>query len=215
MFRQPVIVGWRREEPALIKMICAGAAEGPVVNIEISFPVIGFWENRDDSDSLRIENFRGFVEWSDLQTMRQRELRRDGWIGMLLVDSDSRTWVMRSVRSLGFRTPFFQRVLLTLFNDHDNIEHEVRCELDEIGVTPFSEVRERVCRAIEKNPDDWMDDEILAGESGPPIKLEDVLEALKAAVRRTTNLQELFDSLNLDQIYPGLQAAAALEFDAD
>jgi len=185
------------------------------VDIEISFPVIGFREKRDDSGSPPIENFRGFDAWSDLQTMRQRELRRNEWVGMLLVDSGSRTWVVRSVRSRGFRTPFLQRMLLTLFNDHDSIEHDVRCELDEIGVTPFSEVRERVCRAIEKNPDDWMDDEVLAGESGPPIKLEDVLEALKAAVRRTANIQELFDSLNLDQIYPDLQAAAALEYDVD
>jgi len=134
---------------------------------------------------------------------------------MFLVDSVSRTWVVRSVRSLGFRTPFFQRMLLTLFNDRDSIEHDVRCELDEIGATPFSEVRERVCRAIDKNPDDWMDDEVLAGANGPPIRLEDVLEALKAAVRRTTNIQELFDSLDLDQVYPDLQAAAALEYDVD
>jgi hypothetical protein len=49
---------------------------------------------------------------------------------------------------------------------------------------------------------------VLAGESGPPIMLEDVLEALKAAVRRTTSIEELFDSLDLEQIYPQLQAAA-------
>jgi hypothetical protein len=175
---------------------------------EIVFPAIGLWQGKAVRQAPPVEQFCGFIELTDLKVASQRAIRRGDYLGMTIVDSTSRTWVVRSLSSVGVRTPLWKRVLVSIFNQSDEIQHDVEIELEDRGVTPWSAVLDRVCTAIDQNPDDWMDDEVLAGESGPPIMLEDVLEALKAAVRRTTSIEELFDSLDLEQIYPQLQAAA-------
>lgn len=59
----------------------------------------------------------------------------------------------------------------------------------------LSEVKERVCASIRANPDDWRDDEAIAGEAGPPRDEEELLEEMQAAVRAAETLPQLISAL--------------------
>jgi hypothetical protein len=104
------------------------------------------------------------------------------------------------VWSLGPITQTWERALLTLLRQSDDIEHAVDYELEDRGSILFTEVQDRVCRSIDRNPEDWVDDEAMAGESGPPVTLADILEASRAAVMQATNVQELSDGW--DAVWP-------------
>ena len=131
---------------------------------------------------------------------------------MVLVDSSGRAMTIVRAWSIAHRTPFWRRAILTVFNDSGSIRHEIRQEFEAHDPVNFTEIQERICRTIDQNPDAWTDDEVLAGEDGPPLRLEDVIDALKSKVRRTTTIQEILECFDLDQYYPALQAAAALAY---
>ncbi len=182
---------------------------------QITFPVLAFWASREPDGSSAVERFRAFIQLSDLREASQRELKLDERVGMVLADSSGQCWTILKAWSIGYCAPRWRRILQTLLNDGDNIRHHVRHEIEAGERTPFPEVQERVCRAIDGDPEAWMDDEVLAGESGPPLLIEDVLNALKAAVRRAATVQEILDGLDPEQHYPALQAAAAAEYDRE
>jgi hypothetical protein len=166
------------------------------VEPRLSFPVIGFWLSEETHGHRHNERFRLFSSSRDLHHARLRELRRSQRTGMLLVDNACRAWAVSKVWSVGPRTLIWMRVLLTLFRQSDDIEHAVDYELEDRGLIFFAEVQDRVCRSIDRNPGDWVDDEAIAGEAGPPVKLADILEVVKAAVTQATNLKELSDGLD-------------------
>lgn len=180
------------------------------MDIQIAFPALAFWNPRDQRSAAALERFRAFITSTDLQTASQRELSSDERSGMVLVDSSGRAWTIVRAWSIAHRTPIWRRALLTVFNGRGSIRHVVRHEFENREPATFSDVQDRVCRAIDSDPDSWRDDEVLAGEDGPPLRLEDVLDALKSRVRRTTTIQEILESFDLDQYYPALQAAAIL-----
>jgi hypothetical protein len=166
------------------------------VEPQISFPVIGFWLSEETHGHRHNERFRLFSSSPDLHHARLRELRRSERANMLLVDNACRVWAVSKVWSVGPRTQILMRALLTVFRQSDDIEHAVDYELEDRGLSPFTEVQDRVCQSIDRNPGDWVDDEAMAGEAGPPVKLADILEAVKAAVKQATNLKELSDGLD-------------------
>lgn len=115
---------------------------------------------------------------------------------MTLIDTAGGTWVVRRIWSTGLRTPAWKCVLFRLFGKGAHITHNVACEFEDRGLTPFVEVQARVCTSIEQNPDDWVDDEAVAGEGGAePLNVESVISAAKAAVRRARNIEEIFERL--------------------
>jgi hypothetical protein len=165
------------------------------VRIQPAFPAISFRSYRGRDDPPGNEHFIGVTSWAALCGATGEELKSGEYLGMRLIDDTGATWVVTEVRRLGYRTPLWQRALMTVLNQRDEIFHAVEFEFEERAATSFAEVQDRVCRLIDENREEWIDDEAMAGEAGPPVILEDVIEAAKAAVKRATNLTELFDGL--------------------
>jgi len=58
------------------------------------------------------------------------------------------------------------------------------------------------CASIEANPDDWRDDEAIAGEDGPPREEQEMLDELQEAVRTAQTLPQLINALYREEL-PG------------
>lgn len=160
------------------------------------FPILAFWSGKRMRGESGNERFREFKDVEALRLARWDELRPGEWLGMALVDDAGGAWTIREVHSVGYRTPFWLRGLMWIMNQGGDIEHAVECRLEQAAPIPFAEVQQRVCASIDRNPYDWVDDEAVAGEAGPPLVLADALEPMKSAVMRATKVSELFDGLD-------------------
>ncbi len=105
-----------------------------------------------------------------------------------------------NISDLGPLTPLWRRILLRTGRQTDLIEHRLSCEFAVQSPVAFDEVKARVWASIERNKDDWVDDEGMAGEGGEAMALNDLLAAAKDAVDRAANVKELFE--NLDAAWP-------------
>ncbi len=156
---------------------------------EMAFPLIAF-SRPEGADSDR-ETF-GFVSDLDhLQRARRREIRTSEMLGMVVIDSAGAAWRIQALKVVRRRTPLWQCVLMTVFPQWDDIEYEVDLSLEGLPAVTFPEVQARVCRSIDLNPDDWVDDEAMAGEAGEPVTLEYLMETAKSAVLRSTDIETM------------------------
>ncbi len=156
------------------------------------FPVIAFSTVRNLLGNGWKEDFRAYPSWDVIHLANSEELKWNERIGTLFIDNDKRSWVVSQVESLRYRTPAWKRfVAKYLYRDLRFVVHEIDCEMVATGPVAFSEVQDRVCRLIDQNSDDWIDDEAMAGESGPPVTLETILDYAKSSVRRATTVHEL------------------------
>lgn len=73
--------------------------------------------------------------------------------------------------------------------------HRLKQELVELESLSLAQVKARACASIQANPDDWRDDEAIAGEDGPPQEEQDLLDALKSAVQAAESLPRLINVL--------------------
>ena len=160
------------------------------------FPIIAFLTPHRPKGWPITERFVQIGGRSALEQLREGPLKHRDWVGARLVDNTGQAFVIREVKSIGFRTPLWLRLIMRLTRQGDDVEHAVVCRLEPQGPVPFAEVQDRVCRCIDLNSDDWIDDEAMAGEAGEPLELDDVLAAAKAAVRRATDVATLFDGLD-------------------
>lgn len=167
---------------------------------EPTFPLLGFWSAPDEFGLNRNERIRYFSEPDSLRRAPQRELRSGDLTGMLLVDNAGRCWIVRDVRSVGFRTAGWHRVLMRLMRQAGYIEHAVEYRLEAVEPLSLPEVRARVCESITRNAADWDDIDGELRDAEEPFDLEKVLAVARAAVERATNVEEIFDGL--DEAWP-------------
>lgn len=169
---------------------------GKVLEPTATFPLIAFWFGENYRGQGKTQRFAFHDDWDGLRLASQGDLHQERRIGMTLVDTAGRTWTIRRIWSTGLRTPAWKRALFRLFGHRDRLLHHVACEFDDRGFTPFVEVQAHVCACIEQNPDDWVDDEALAGEGGvEPLDVESVISIAKAAVHRARSIEEIFERL--------------------
>jgi hypothetical protein len=155
----------------------------------MTFPLIAFCQPAGAGEGR--ETF-GFVSDHDhLHRARRRDIRTGVMRGMVLIDSRGRAWRIQALKVVRRHTPLWRCALMTVFPQWDDIEYEVQLSLEDLAGVPFSEVQARVCRSIDQNTDDWIDDEAMAGESGPPVTLEQLMETAKTAVRRSTDIETM------------------------
>jgi len=64
----------------------------------------------------------------------------------------------------------------------------------------LDEVKDRVAASIQSNPDDWRDDEAIAGEAGPPREEQELLDELKASVRAAASLPQIINVLFSEEL---------------
>ena len=153
------------------------------------FPLIAFRRPAGVDDGR--ETFSFVSDLGHLQRARRRDIRTGKMLGMVLIDSGGAAWRIHALKVVRRHTPLWQCVLMTVFPQWDDIEYEVELSLEGLPGIPFPEVQARVCRSIDQNPDDWVDDEAMAGEAGPPVTLEYLMEAAKSAVRRSTDIETM------------------------
>lgn len=145
------------------------------------FPLLVFVPPRDsnaESDGWFIEDFSK----GDLKTMSPSELHHYRWRGLILNSKDGRRWEIKGVRDggvVGNWPPFVKGIIsrLPFFRRHAIV--------DAVELEPHSldQIKDRTVEIIRANPDDWRDDEAIAGEDGEPRDEQEMLEELIAAVR--------------------------------
>ncbi|NEX91671.1 hypothetical protein [Caulobacter sp. 17J65-9] len=144
---------------------------------KFSFPVLGFTPDRD---------IWGFQDLDALTTCGPLTLKKDMQLGMELIDSDGRRWVVRSVRRTGRKGRFPSWLLWTVLTaaPQSRIEHD----LDELTPVSLAEALERACAAIEASPDIY----------GPEGEDEETIETRVAKVRAAKSVAGVFDLIGLD-----------------
>lgn len=165
-----------------------------------AFPVLALGPDRYRLASPNNERFYVFRDRNALLTATQDELRSGVRLKMLLVDSDNITFRIARIADAGPKTPLWRRVLLIVFGQAGSIDRKLECEFTNEGPTDFEAIKARVLASIERNQDDWVDDEAMAGEAGGPLELEPILARARAAVDKASDVRELFE--NLDEAWP-------------
>jgi hypothetical protein len=164
------------------------------------FPVLALGPDRHSLAPSDNERFYVFRNKTALLTATRDELRSGVRLKMLLVDSENIACRIERIVDAGPRTPLWHRVLLATFGQAGSMDRRLECEFADEAPIAFEAVRARVLASIERNQDDWVDDEAVAGEAGEPLELKRIVARARAAVRGANNVRELFE--NLDATWP-------------
>lgn len=116
---------------------------------------------------------------------------------MVLVDSDLRCWRVIGLVDLGVTRPFWERTLRFLVQQS---VHRIDQQIVEIEPMTLEQVKARAAEAIQANPDDWRDDEAIAGEAGPPRDEQDLLDELKTAAYSAGSVPQIINALYQEQL---------------
>jgi hypothetical protein len=140
------------------------------------FPVLGFTPDRE---------IWGFQDLGTLTSCGPRTLKDNMQVGMELIDSDGRRWVVRSVRRTGRGESLLPWLISFLLSTPQS---RVEQELEELEPVSLAEVRDRACASLEAFPDDYCADD----------ERETVLEPLLSEVRSAKSVARIYELLGLD-----------------
>ena len=157
----------------------------------LAFPAIGFASGRIFGDLNVFYGARDFA----LESPNSVASR----LGMLIVDSAGRCWKISRVLDLGIPGSFLGRMMRWLVGYR---YHRLEQDLVEAPSISLDEVKARICESVQTYPDDWRDDEAVAGEDGSPRDEQEMLDELKARVRAAQTLAQVINAL-WDQDLPG------------
>lgn len=143
------------------------------------------------------ERLTWFLDAADFSTCTSGELKHQERLWMVLVDSKGRCWKVLAVVDLGVVKPFWERVFRFLMRQS---VHRIDQELTEVEPFTLEQVKDRVCTSINANPDDWRDDEAIAGEVGPPREEQELLDELQMGVRSAQTLPQLINALYREEL---------------
>lgn len=145
---------------------------------DIQWPAIGF------QNQFRVEiyaNAKQFsVEYGKYASHRE---------GMLLVDSALRRWSVDSVTKLEPFGPLWLRVLSWCYG---LLPYWLEQPLTYFGDTTLDEVKRLIIERIDGNPEAWWNDEVMAGEDGPPVETEVYLQSVKDRMLQAPDMAALF-----------------------
>lgn len=156
------------------------------------FPALAFRRDVGRHAIAGRERLTWFCDDEDFSTCTSWKLRQGERLGMVLVDRDLRCWKVLGVVDLGVIRPFWERVLRLLARQS---LHRIDQEVAEIEPMSLEQVKARILASIQANPDDWRDDEMIAGESGPPRDEQDLLDELADAVRAAASMPQIINAL--------------------
>lgn len=160
--------------------------EGP------SFPALGFYPDVGPAAVAGREKFSLLWSGEDFSSCDSWDLKYGKRLGMLVVDRHCRAWRVASVVDLGIIGSFWERVLRFVLQQS---MHALSQELVVVEAFSLEQIKKRVCASIQGNPDDWRDDELIAGEAGPPRDEQELLDEMCAAVRGAGSLIQLINAL--------------------
>lgn len=140
-----------------------------------------------DADSL---------DWSgdaNALTIADRdELKRGDHQGMLVIDSDLRCWKAASVSDKGpLGDSFWSRLVKSFLGIR-------RIDLQMVELEPMTlgQLHDRLEQAIRSAPYLWYDEELAAGEAGPPIPEEDQVAEAIAKFRATVSIPDVIELID-------------------
>lgn len=163
---------------------------------DLAYPILAFWLDRDAAGEHRNERFRLFVSAQDLAVVSAWGLRCEHSPGTQFLDNAGRNFQIANVIGGEFVTPLWLRILARVMRDPGSIRRRVEYRVVVLPPMPFADAKARVGASIQRNTDDWLDDEAMAGESGEPLKLEDVIAVAMKAVRKATTVKDLHEGLD-------------------
>ena len=156
------------------------------------FPALAFRRDVGRYATAGRERLTWFVNAEDFSTCTSWQLRHGERLGMVLVDRDLRCWSVIGVVDLGVTKPFWERIFRFLVQQS---LHRIDQQIAEIEPMTLEQVKARTVASIQANPDDWRDDEAIAGEVGPPRDEQDLLDELAAAVRSAASVPQIINAL--------------------
>jgi hypothetical protein len=68
-------------------------------------------------------------------------------------------------------------------------------KLEPLEPITLDQLKDRMAASILSNPDDWRDDEAIAGEDGPPQDEQELLDARIAGVRAADSVEGIWEFL--------------------
>ncbi len=157
------------------------------------FPVIGFWFSETYHGQGKTNRLEFYDDWVLFEQASQGDLEDERLVGMILIDSDGLTATIRSVNRMGCLTSAWKRRLLRLTGRSRHVFYMIDCEFEAIGRTAFSDVQRRVCKSLDENGFDFVDEEDLVGEQA--LNLADHVARMKASVQEARSIQEIYDRL--------------------
>ena len=117
------------------------------------------------------------------------DFRFSSLVGMVIVDSDQHAWSVRSVTKLREIGAFWSRLVSAISRQH---QYLVRYDLVDLGNLSLADIKGRILAAMDANPEAWWDDEVIAGEAGPPVYEEDFMANLRKEVQEAQDMSALF-----------------------
>lgn len=161
-----------------------------MTSLPFQFPVLTFSLDPGRDGIPEREFLDYFVGPDDFSTCESWKLKFRN--GMTVADSAGRCWAVIHVQTLGRKGRFWMRIVRILLRCS---LYRVSCGLSEVAPLSLHSLKDRVCSAVDGNPEQWRDDEALAGEDGPPRDEQEMLDELKAAVRRARSVAEIIIAL--------------------
>jgi len=143
---------------------------------QFHFPVLGFTPDRE---------IWGFQDLATLTSCGPRTLKNNMQIGMELIDSDGRRWIVRSVRRTGRGEPLLLWLVSFILSTPQS---RVEQELDELESVSLAEAQDRACASLEAFPDYYCADD----------EREEILDPLLAQVRSADSVARIYELLGLD-----------------
>lgn len=157
-----------------------------MTELPMQFPVLALQRDYGREAQEGRERLEWFDDEDALTRLSRWDLKLGTQMGALFVDAGGRCWRVLGVTDMGVWGRSWTRIF-NIFRD----PRRVRYELAEGPALPFDVIKERVCTSIQANPDDWRDDEAIAGEAGPPLDEQEMLDDLTERARRTTDMCQL------------------------
>jgi hypothetical protein len=143
--------------------------------IDFHFPVLGFTEN----------NIWGFQDLDRLTRCGPRTLRDGAQLGMELVDSKERRWIVRSVRRVGSASSLLHQLLFFVFGPPQS---RIEQELEAMSLLPIEEIKRRACSAMQANAISYLEGD------DPELHFKPLL----ARVEQARSVGEVYDLLQPD-----------------
>jgi hypothetical protein len=165
--------------------------------LSLTFPVLAFRRDVGRHATAGRERLTWFRDAEDFSTCTSWELSQGERLGMVLVGRDLRSWKVVGVVDLGVARPFGERVLRFVVGQS---VHRIEQEIAEIESMTLKQLKARATSSIQANPDDWRDDEAIAGEAGPPRDEQELLDELAATVRAAPSVPQIINALYGEQL---------------
>ena len=159
-----------------------------------TFPLMALGPDRYTADAVN-ERFYYFRDAAALAKATREEQRAGARLKWDLVDNRGRSFRIARESRRQTLTPLWLQLLMTLFGQREAIEDLMDIELGETSSGAFEGAKARVWNSIQRNREEWSDEEPAVEAGREPEPLPDILDKAKTAIDGAVNVEDLFDRL--------------------